>query len=112
MDGEDQKQEEMQHQDVGVSVSNSHMIALISGIAIALLAFALPMDIFGMYYMFTVHMVQHLLLALAVSPLLLLGIPPLGLRQFLDNHKGIERGLRVLTIPLVASALFNRLLPE
>jgi putative membrane protein len=83
------------------------MIALILGIVIALLAFALPMDIFGMYYMFTVHMIQHLLLALAAPPLLLLGIPPSGLRQFLDNHKGIERGIRVLTIPFLASALFN-----
>lgn len=97
----------MQHQDVGVPVSNSHWIALLSGSAMALLAFALPMDIFGMDYMFTVHMVQHLLLALAASPLLLLGVAPVGLRQFLDHHQGLERGIRVLTIPLVASALFN-----
>jgi putative membrane protein len=97
----------MQHQASGVSVINSRIIALISGIVIALLAFVLPMDIFGMYYMFTVHMIQHLLLALAASPLLLLGIPPSGLHRFLDNHKGIERGIRVLTIPIVASALFN-----
>ena len=97
----------MQHQAAGVRVINSRTIALTGGIAIALLTFALPMDIFGMYYMFTVHMIQHLLFALVVPPLALLGLSPSGLRRFLDNHKRIERGIRVLTIPVLASILFN-----
>jgi cytochrome c oxidase assembly factor CtaG len=65
------------------------------------------MDIFGMYHMFTVHMIQHLLLSLAAPPLFLLSIPPSYLRQVLGRHEHVERVIRFLTIPFVASVLFN-----
>lgn len=98
----------MQSQEAVVPVSRVRIFGFLStGCAIALLAFALPMDIFGMNFMFTVHMIQHLLLALAVPPLLLLSIPPTRLHQFLDAHHSMRRGLRGLTIPWVAAALFN-----
>ena len=97
----------MQNHAVGEQVRSARMIAFILGISIILIALVVPMDIFGMYSMFTVHMIQHLLLSLAVPPLLILSIPPGHLRQILGAHARIERGIRGLTIPLVSSALFN-----
>src|SRR5882724_9194745 len=47
-----------------------------SGILVLLLALVSPLDTLGDTYLFSVHMVQHLLLTLVVPPLLLLGIPP------------------------------------
>jgi putative membrane protein len=97
----------VQNHAVGEQVRSARMIAFILGISIILIALVVPMDIFGMYSMFTVHMIQHLLLSLAVPPLLILSIPPGHLRQILGAHSRIEGGIRGLTIPLVSSALFN-----
>lgn len=97
----------MQNHVVGERMRNSQWIAFILAISIVLIVLVTPMDIFGMNSPFTVHMIQHLLLSLCAPPLLLLSIPAWGLCQFLDAHAHIERGLRVLTIPLVSSALFN-----
>jgi putative membrane protein len=103
----EEESEEMQNHSVGEQVISARKIAFILGIIIILIALLLPMDIFGMYYMFTVHMIQHLLLSLAVPPLVILSIPSGRLRQILGAHSHIERGIGVLTIPLVSSALFN-----
>ena len=81
--------------------------ALISGVFLAMIAFLVPMDVFGMYHMFTVHMAQHLLLSLAAPPLLLLGIAPESLFRFLAHHHALARCLKYLTLPCVASTLFN-----
>ena len=81
--------------------------ALSLGIVVLLVALFIPMDIFGMNFMFSVHMIQHLLLSLIAPPLLLLSMPPQRLQQFLNRHSGIKRGLILVTIPVVASLLFN-----
>jgi putative membrane protein len=47
----------------------------VAGILILLLSLASPIDTLGDTYLFSAHMLQHLLLVLAVAPLLLLGIP-------------------------------------
>jgi len=83
----------VQNHAVGEQVRSARMIAFILGISIILIALVVPMDIFGMYSMFTVHMIQHLLLSLAVPPLLILSIPPGHLRQILGAHARIERGM-------------------
>ncbi len=46
-----------------------------AGVAVLLLALVSPLDTLGDTVLFTAHMLQHLLLVLAVPPLLLLGIP-------------------------------------
>jgi putative membrane protein len=58
------------------------------------------------YYLFSAHMVQHMLLIFAMPPLLLYGIP----RWMLSPLLGDERVLRVgrrLTRPVPAFAIFN-----
>lgn len=97
----------MQNHAIGEQGRSARMVAFILGISIILIALVVPMDIFGMSYMFTVHMIQHLLLSLAAPPLLVLSIPPLRFRQHLGRHHHIERGIRVLTIPFIASVLFT-----
>ncbi|WP_338248292.1 cytochrome c oxidase assembly protein [Dictyobacter halimunensis] len=82
-------------------------ILLLVGWLIAIVAFLIPMDIFGMSYMFSVHMSQHLLLSLVAPPLILLGLHRESLQNFLDRHSLLQRCLALLTIPVVASLIFN-----
>ncbi|MEJ2147626.1 MAG: cytochrome c oxidase assembly protein [Acidobacteriota bacterium] len=45
------------------------------GVVVLLLALVSPIDTLGEQYLFSIHMLQHMLLVLVVPPLLLLGIP-------------------------------------
>jgi len=58
------------------------------------------------YYLFSVHMLQHLLLTLVFPPLLLLGIPGWLLEPFL-RPKPVLRVARVLTHPVVAAVIYS-----
>ena len=57
-------------------------------------------------YLFSAHMVQHLLLALAVAPLMIMGTPGWMLRPALDI-RGIRPVARWITRPRQAFAIFN-----
>ena len=57
-------------------------------------------------YLFSAHMVQHLLLTLAMPPLLIAGIPGWMLRPLLRNRVLGAIGRRV-TRPLICFAIFN-----
>ena len=102
------------HQDITNHVTTSHQqrvtwrawtFAL--AIVVLLVALVVPMDIFGMNFMFTVHMIQHLLLSLIAPPLFLLSIPPQRLQQLLNRHNGLKRSVMLVTIPVAASLIFN-----
>ena len=80
---------------------------LVFALLLILIAFCTPMDIFGMYHMFSVHMAQHLLLSLAAPPLVLLGLAPQRISAFFARYPKFARGIKFLTIPFVASILFN-----
>jgi cytochrome c oxidase assembly factor CtaG len=58
--------------------------AFAGGLCVILLALESPIDLLGDEYLFSIHMLQHLLLILIVPPLLLAGLPPRWLRQLLD----------------------------
>ncbi|HEY4385517.1 MAG TPA: cytochrome c oxidase assembly protein [Ktedonobacteraceae bacterium] len=81
--------------------------ALLFGIFLAIVAFFVPMDVFGMDHMFAVHMAQHLLLSLAAPPLMLFSMTAESLSRFFARHHALARCVKCLTIPFVASALFN-----
>ena len=66
------------------------------GLLTLFLALASPIDTGGDRYLFSLHMLQHLLLAMVVPPLLLLGLPA--------QWRGFDR-LRVS--PLAANIVFN-----
>jgi cytochrome c oxidase assembly factor CtaG len=71
-----------------------------SGVLLMLLALIGPLDFLGDKYLFSAHMLEHILLYLAVSPLLLLGLPPAPVSSFLSIEIAAkaERFLRRPTI--------------
>lgn len=88
-------------------VGAARVAAFLGGIATILLALNSPIDSLGDEYLFSAHMIQHLLLALPAPPLLLLGTPGWMLRPALVRWPALRRLGRALTAPLVAYALFN-----
>jgi putative membrane protein len=75
--------------------------------ALVVLLFALngPMHDLSDYYLFSVHMVQHLVLTLVFPPLLIAGTPGWLLNPIL-RHQPIRRVARVLTYPVVAGGVY------
>jgi len=57
-------------------------------------------------YLFSAHMVQHLLLTLAMPPLLIAGIPGWMLRPLLRN-RAVSAIARRITKPIVCFSIFN-----
>jgi putative membrane protein len=70
-----------------------------AGLLTLFLALASPIDAGGDHYLFSLHMLQHLLLAMIVPPLLLLGLP--------EAFAALDR---IRVPPLLASILFNGVL--
>ncbi len=86
--------------------SRVRVAAFFGGIAVAAVALLSPLDTVGDTYLFSAHMVQHMLLTMVVPPLLLLGTPGWLLRPLL-RRPAVARVARGLTWPVVAFALFN-----
>jgi putative membrane protein len=77
-----------------------------AGVLVLLVALASPLDLLGDTYLFSAHMLQHLLLTLAAAPLLLAGTPGWLLRGLL-NAAHLTRLARWLRQPLLALGIFN-----
>ena len=82
------------------------MTIFLVGILILFIALLSPIHELGDNYLFSAHMVQHLLLISVVCPLLLLGTPAWLLRPML-RHPRVMGAARTLTRPVVAFVLFN-----
>ncbi len=78
-----------------------------AGVAMLLLASSWPLHDIGENSLYSVHMVQHLLISFAMAPLLIYGTPWWLMRQLLLPVMPV---VRVLTRPLVALFLFNAVL--
>lgn len=78
-----------------------------SGVLLMLLTLIGPLDFLGDGYMFSAHMLEHILLELAVPPLLLLGIPTSAVRSLLsvDIVARVERFLRKPTVAWLLAVL-------
>ena len=77
-----------------------------SGLALLFLSLNGPLHDLSDTYLFSAHMVQHLLLTMIVVPLLLLGTPGSMLRPALRSPS-VARVARALTRPAIAYGLFN-----
>lgn len=78
----------------------------LGGLALFVLSVASPLDGLSDGYLFSAHMLQHVLLVYGVAPLLLGGLPPWLLRPLLANR--VVRPLAwALTRPVVALVLFS-----
>ncbi len=76
--------------------------------AVALIFFALngPLHTLSDDYLFSAHMVQHMLLMLVMPPFLIMGIPPWLIRKAMERP-GVARTARILTNPVVAFLAYN-----
>ncbi len=77
-----------------------------TGLFFLLIAVATPIDSIGEKYLFSVHMLQHVLLILLIPPFFILGCPK-WLANLLFRMEGIGRILRFLVHPVVACVVFN-----
>jgi cytochrome c oxidase assembly factor CtaG len=72
-----------------------------SGVLLMLLTLIGPLDFLGDDYLFSAHMMEHILLYLAVPPLLLLGLPPAPVRSLLSIEVA-AKAERLLRRPTIA----------
>lgn len=87
------------------AVSRRQVLAFGAGLLTIWIAADYPIHDISEGYLYSVHMVQHLLLSLVAPPLLLMGTPDWLLRSLL-GRPGIAVA-RFLTRPLIALVLFN-----
>jgi cytochrome c oxidase assembly factor CtaG len=73
----------------------------VSGVLVLALSLVSPLDTLGDFYLFSAHMLQHLLLILVAPPLLLLGTPP-ELWERILRWTPARRTERVLRRPVLA----------
>ena len=93
----------------GRSVPPAKVVSFFGGLVLLLGALTGPLHDLSDYYLFSAHMVQHLLLAFAMPPLLLYGTPGWMLRPLLASPPLLRLG-RALTRPAGAFATFNFIL--
>jgi putative membrane protein len=94
--------------DPGARVEPARCVSFLGALAVLLGSLTGPVHDLSDYYLFTAHMVQHLLLAFAMPPLLLHGLPAWMLRPLLGPRL-IAVG-RWLTRPSSAFVAFNLVL--
>ncbi len=93
----------------GAMISPWRVVSFVAGLVVMLGSLNGPVHDLSDYYLFSAHMVQHLLLVLVVPPLLLAGIPE-WLLSPLFAHRPIRATMRFLTRPLVAGLFFTAMM--
>jgi putative membrane protein len=83
-----------------------HALAFAGGLAIVVVALVSPIDRLGEERLFTMHMVQHLLLADLAPILLLAGLSRAFLRPAVRRLRPIEEALGPLAHPVAALVLY------
>jgi putative membrane protein len=76
------------------------------GVGVIFFALVSPLDAIGDRYLFSAHMLQHMLLTVVAPPLLLLGTPGWMVRLLLFDRV-VQRAVKTLTLPAVAFFIFN-----
>jgi len=88
------------------SLRPGQRVAFYSALFIIFASLNGPLHDLSDYYLFSAHMVQHLLLSLAMPPLLLLGTPGWLLRPLL-GHRSLGAFARAVTPPIRCFIIFN-----
>jgi putative membrane protein len=91
---------------LGRMPSLAQRICFFSGLLVMFASLNGPIHDLSDDYLFSAHMVQHLLLTLAMPPLLLSGVPGWMLRPLLAR-RGIAPVARFLTRPAICFVVFN-----
>jgi cytochrome c oxidase assembly factor CtaG len=87
-------------------ISMRQVIAFVIGVNLIFLSLFSPLDELGDRYLFSAHMLQHLILTFVGPPLMLIGTPGWLIQPLLRNRTILRIG-KVLTNPYVAFTLFN-----
>jgi cytochrome c oxidase assembly factor CtaG len=87
-------------------ISVGRALAFILGVNLMFLSLFSALDELGDRYLFSAHMLQHLILMMVGPPLVLLGTPGWLIEPLL-RHRVVLRLGKVLTHPFVAFTLFN-----
>ncbi|MCH7745567.1 MAG: cytochrome c oxidase assembly protein [Chloroflexi bacterium] len=77
-----------------------------AGMAVIFISLLSPIHFLSDNYLFSMHMVQHVLLTLVAPPLLILGTPDWLIRPLLRPNLAF-RAARLAVHPIIAFALFN-----
>ena len=88
------------------AVSTTQRVLFFAGLGAIFLSLNGPLHDLSDDYLFSAHMVQHLVLTLIVPPLLIAGTPGSLLRPLL-RHKAIRRVAEVVTRPLMCFIIFS-----
>lgn len=87
-------------------VERWQVVAFLSGVAVLFVALNGPIHDLSDNFLFSAHMVQHMLITMVAPPLWLIGTPAWLLRPLL-RRRGVWPVARVLTHPLVAFIVYN-----
>jgi len=83
-------------------------ISFHAGVLVAYLAVGSPLDQLGEAFLFSAHMLQHMLLIYVAAPLIVTGLPPELLDGWLlADRPRLIRVLRVLTHPVFGGLVFT-----
>jgi putative membrane protein len=91
---------------LGPPAEGWRIFCFMGGLLVILLSLNGPIHDLSDYYLFWVHMAQHLLLTLVLPPLLLAGTPPWLLEPLLRRPPA-RAAARLLTHPVVAGVIFT-----
>ena len=87
-------------------VNSKRIISFTLGVWAIFIALHSPLDVLSDEFLFSAHMVQHLVLTLVVPPLLLMGTPGWLIRPILRSST-VFSAAKVLTHPVAAFLVFN-----
>ncbi len=87
-------------------VKTSQVVSFLLGVNVIFWTLFTPLDKLADDYLFSAHMVLHLLLSFAGAPLMVLGIPGWLLAPLLRNRV-IFRIAQFFTLPILTGVLFN-----
>ena len=91
---------------LGEPATSWQITSYVASVVILFVSLTGPIHDLSDSFLFSAHMVQHMLLMMVVPPLMLLGIPAWLIRPVL-RVKGVTPIARFLTKPLVAFAIYN-----
>ena len=87
-------------------IRRRHVVSFVAAMVVLFVASTWPIHQIGEDYLYSVHMIQHMLLSYVLPPLVLLATPEWLLRAVLGQGRGM-RAARFLCRPVVAGVLYN-----
>lgn len=90
--------------------SRGNIVAFVFAILTMWVFAEYPIHDLAEHYLFSVHMLQHLVFTTVSAPLLLLALPPWLMRTLLVEPRWVHRIVRQITRPVVALVIFNAFL--